>query len=154
MNGPAKKVPPIPASPLAVEPRRTSPPPLPPDVTGERGRTSPPLSGEAGDRYKTSPPLPGTEPAGERHKTLRQGAVQAIVFEMVRAVLQRYLGPATVEGMLTTACKHSGVSPETMRVRELDLLLAELMPSIRTLCDAEKQPRLLSELDQLHQLHG
>jgi hypothetical protein len=80
--------------------------------------------------------------------------VQSLVFEMVRAVLQRHIGPATVEGLLTMACKRSGIAPEVMRVRELDLLVEELMPSLRTLCDAEKLPRLLTELDQLHQLRG
>ncbi|HEX2571275.1 MAG TPA: hypothetical protein VH877_17085 [Polyangia bacterium] len=168
MNGPDKKPPPIPTSPaVTTEERGLSGLPLRTEITDERRKTSPygtaapratpppapPPPSAGGERHRAAPPLSGNEPV-EPRRTLRPGGVQSLVFEMVRAVLQRHIGPATVEGLLTMACKRSGIAPEVMRVRELDLLVEELMPSLRTLCDAEKLPRLLTELDQLHQLRG
>jgi hypothetical protein len=170
MNGSDKKPPPIPVSPETAEAERSDSPPLLSEGQIERRKTSPygegprtmgempsgrptPLPNEVSEYLKDASSKPRNEPPLVR-RTLRPGAVQSLVFEMVRAVLQRHIGPATVEGLLTMACKRSGVASETMRVHELDLLMEELMPSIRTLCDAERLPQLLAELDQLHQLHG
>lgn len=173
MNGPGKKPPPIPANPAETgeDRERSGTPPLPPEATIDRRKTSPFVGGTrpmgdapaappstssygTAEPRRTPSPVSVGEPTGTSRRTLRPGAVQSLVFEMVRAVLQRHIGPATVEGLLTMACKRSGIAPEVMRVHELDLLMEELMPSLRTLCDAEKMPRLLSELDQLHQLRG
>lgn len=176
MNGPGKKPPPIPGRPAATGPEggRSDPQPLPSEVAGDRRKTSPygeairtigempsgPPAPPAPSPYgtaeprKTPSPVPSSEPPGEPRRTLRPGVIQSMVFEMVRAVLQRHIGPATVEGLLTMACKRSGIAPEVMRVQELDHLLEELMPSLRTLCDEKRLPRLLGELDQLHQIRG
>jgi hypothetical protein len=134
------------------ERHRTAPPPTGEDE--DRLRTTPPMTGEAGDHPRTTPPSSRTEPPAGRPRTQRPGATDSFVFGMVRAVLLRHLGPTTVEGMLTTACRYGGISPETMSVQELKLLVEELLPVIRTLCDADRRPQLLAELDELHHLRG
>lgn len=129
----------------------------PPPATGEGEdhlRTTLPMTGETGDRLRTTPPSSRTEPPAGRPRTQRPGTTDSFVFGMVRAVLQRHLGPTTVEGMLTTACRYGGISPETMSVQELKLLVEELLPVIRTLCDADRRPQLLAELDELHHLRA
>jgi hypothetical protein len=66
-------------------------------------------------------------------------------------------GAATAATSQTACCSTQegpSASPETMSVQDLKLLVEELLPAIRTLCDAHRRPQLLAELDELHHLRA